>query len=143
MTDADAIIIGAGHSGLVAALTLARAGWRVLVIERNAEIGGAVRTAEVTLPGFKHDLFATNVTIFTASPFYREFKADFDATGLRFLTNGFPYASAYPDGKAARVYVDPALTESEMSSHSASDLAGWRNVIALFKRTAPNFLPLH
>ena len=75
MADYDAIIVGAGHNGLIVALYLARAGWRVLVVEQALNIGGAVQTAEITLPGFKHDLFASNLTLFTASPAYREFKS--------------------------------------------------------------------
>ena len=71
MADADAIVIGSGHNGLVAACCLARAGWRVVVIERAAMIGGAIRTASVTLPGFRHDLYATNLSLFTGSSFYR------------------------------------------------------------------------
>lgn len=143
IADYDAIVIGSGHNGLVCALYLARAGWRVLVLERAAEIGGAVRTAEVTLPGFKHDLFATNVGRFAASPAYQEFRAEFDKTGLRFLSNKFPFASAYPNGKAARIYTDAGLTEREFLAHSNADLQGWRRALALYNRTAPSFLPLY
>jgi phytoene dehydrogenase-like protein len=62
--DADAIVVGAGVNGLGCATLLARAGWRVTVLERADEPGGAIRTAEVTLPGFRHDLYATNLNLF-------------------------------------------------------------------------------
>ena len=52
----DAVIIGSGINGLVAGICLARAGWKVVVVERNATAGGALQTAEVTHPGFRHDL---------------------------------------------------------------------------------------
>ena len=142
MADYDAIVVGAGHNGLTSALYLANAGWRVLVLERNAEIGGGLRTAEVTLPGFKHDLYATNLTLFSKSPVVNDFRAGFAEAGVKFVTNGSPYASAYTGGTAARVYTDPARTEAEIARHSPQDLDGWRRVVGLFKRTAGRFLPL-
>ena len=54
--DYDAIVVGSGPNGLAAAIMLQRAGWAVLIVESNAEIGGGTRTAELTLPGFKHDV---------------------------------------------------------------------------------------
>ena len=70
--DFDAVIVGAGHNGLAAAIHLASRGWSVGVFERNDAAGGAVRTAEVTLPGFRHDLYAMNLSLFAGSPFLAE-----------------------------------------------------------------------
>ncbi len=143
MADYDAIIIGSGNNGLMCALYLARAGWRVLVLEQASDVGGAARTSEVTLPGFKHDLFATNFTSFTGSPAYQDVRAALEDLNVRFLSNNYPYASAYASGAAARVYRDPNMTDAEMVRYSKSDLAGWRAVVALFKDTAPTFLRLY
>ena len=142
MADCDAIIIGSGHHGLVCALALAAAGWRVVVLERSPEIGGCLRTAEVTLPAFKHDLFATNVGRFGVSPTFRQFRAEFDRLGVRFRSNQFSFASVYSDGRAARVSTDAETTEQEMASFSHADLVGWRDSLALYRRTASKFLPL-
>ncbi len=143
MADCDAVVIGGGHNGLVAALCLADAGWRVIVLEQADEVGGTVRSAEVTLPGFVHDLFASNIGRIAVSPTYQKFRAEFDQAGVRFLGSRLPFSSAYPDGSAARMYMDPERQEKEMAGHSAADLAGWRRTLALFKKTAPHFLPLH
>jgi phytoene dehydrogenase-like protein len=70
---ADAIIVGAGPNGLAAAVTLARAGVSVTVYERNETIGGGARTAELTLPGFLHDVCSAVHPMALASPFFREF----------------------------------------------------------------------
>ena len=56
--DADAIVVGSGPNGLVAANLLADAGWSVLVLEAESEPGGAVRSGEITVPGFVHDRFS-------------------------------------------------------------------------------------
>ena len=56
--DYDAVIVGSGINSLVAGAVLARGGWRVCVLERNDELGGAIRTAEITEPGFTHDVYS-------------------------------------------------------------------------------------
>lgn len=139
--DTDAIVIGSGHNGLVAAYRLAQAGWRVTVFERTAEIGGAVRTACVTLPGFRHDLFATNISLFKNSLFARLHASELEAAGLRYITCHEAFATAFRDGTAMRVYTDPERTAAEFRSCSDADLAGWSKVIGLYRKMAPFVLP--
>ncbi len=74
MSDLDAVVVGAGPNGLAAAVTLARAGLRVHVFERNATIGGGARTSELTLPGFRHDVCSAVHPMALASRFFREFQ---------------------------------------------------------------------
>jgi phytoene dehydrogenase-like protein len=64
-------VIGSGPNGLAAAITLAQRGVDVTVYERNASLGGACSTAEVTLPGFRHDLGSSAYPLGVASPFFR------------------------------------------------------------------------
>jgi phytoene dehydrogenase-like protein len=62
----DAVVVGAGPNGLAAAITLARAGRSVTVVEAAATVGGGTRTEELTLPGFRHDMCATIVPLAAA-----------------------------------------------------------------------------
>src|SRR4051794_31795068 len=94
----DAVIIGAGHNGLAAAVHLASRGWSVGVFERNDTAGGAVRTAEVTLPGFRHDLYAMNLSLFAGSPFLAEHGEGLREHGLAFAPVEHCFASPMQDG---------------------------------------------
>ena len=142
MSDCDAIVVGSGPNALVCALTLARKGWRVLVLERAAEVGGGMRTAEIARPGFKHDLYSSNLGRFSLSPLYQEIQGEFDALGVRFLTSDYPFASVFPGGKAACAYKDTELLENRLVDMSPGDVEGWRDTMAFYKRVAPKFLPL-
>ncbi|MCW2647386.1 MAG: dependent oxidoreductase, partial [Pseudonocardiales bacterium] len=68
----DAVVVGAGPNGLAAALTLARRGRRVLVVEAADRVGGALRSEQLTLPGFQHDVGATVLPLALASAAFRE-----------------------------------------------------------------------
>uniref|UniRef100_UPI0035B2E2E6 phytoene desaturase family protein n=1 Tax=Promineifilum sp. TaxID=2664178 RepID=UPI0035B2E2E6 len=68
----DAVIVGSGPNGLAAAITLARAGRSVLVLEGKDTIGGGMRTLEYTLPGFRHDVCSAVHPLGVGSPFFRD-----------------------------------------------------------------------
>ncbi|UKA77138.1 phytoene desaturase family protein [Arthrobacter sp. FW306-07-I] len=72
----DAVVVGAGPNGLAAAVTLARAGLKVQLIEGAAKIGGGTRTAELTLPGFRHDVCSAVHPMALASPFFQAFELE-------------------------------------------------------------------
>src|SRR6195952_5839295 len=80
----DAVVVGAGHNGLATAIHLSAKGWKVVVVEGNSEPGGAVKTREVTLPGFRHDLGAMNLSMFAGSAFFAAYKQELIANGLGF-----------------------------------------------------------
>ena len=103
MRRADAIVVGAGPNGLVAALVLARAGLAVDVYEAADEPGGGCRTAELTLPGFRHDVCSAVHPLLLASPAFRDI--DLSAHGVRLLTP--PVAFAHPLGGTRAVSVGP------------------------------------
>jgi len=95
----DAVVVGAGPNGLAAAITLARAGRSVLVVEAAPTIGGGTRTEELTLPGFRHDLCATIVPLAVASPFFRSI--DLAARGVEMIHSDAPVAHVLDGGRAA------------------------------------------
>ena len=94
----DAVVVGSGPNGLSAAVELARNGLSVVVLEANDTIGGGARTAELTLPGFRHDICSTIHPMAVVSPFFRELELDVEWVEPR-------YAIAHPlaDGSAAIV----------------------------------------
>ena len=101
----DWVVVGSGINGLATAVVLAAAGRSVIVVERNAAPGGAVRTEEVTVPGFRHDLFATNLNLFAGSPFFAEYGDDLAQHGLAFASSDKPFSSVFPDGQIGRAHV--------------------------------------
>jgi phytoene dehydrogenase-like protein len=72
----DAIVVGSGPNGLAAAIALAQAGRSVLVLEAAATTGGGTRTAELTLPGFRHDVCSAVHPMALQSEFFRRFRLE-------------------------------------------------------------------
>ncbi|KSU54142.1 phytoene desaturase family protein [Microbacterium enclense] len=99
----DAIIVGSGPNGLAAAVTLARAGLSVAVYERSASFGGASSTAELTLPGFRHDVGSAIHPLALESWFFREFGLD---RRIRLLVPELSYAHPLDGGRAGLAYRD-------------------------------------
>jgi phytoene dehydrogenase-like protein len=132
----DAIVVGAGHNGLIAAILLAKAGWSVSVLEREDEPGGAVRTKEVTLPGFKHDLYATNLNLFMGSRFFAEHADELASHGFAVAGAAKPFGSLFPDGFLG-VSTDPAET---LAAIPPEDARAWQELGAWFGKTLPAML---
>lgn len=101
MPQPDAIVIGSGPNGLAAAITLAQAGWKVTVFEAEPTIGGGARSAELTLPGFQHDICSAVHAMAVASPFLRTLPLQ--KYGLEFVEPKAQLAHPLDDGTAAVV----------------------------------------
>jgi phytoene dehydrogenase-like protein len=129
---ADAVIIGAGQNGLVAANLLADRGWEVTVLEEAAEPGGAVRSAELIEPGFTHDLFSSFYPFAAASPHIE--RLELEHWGLRWLTGRIPVADPSPDGRCALISLDIDETADSLAQFAPADRDAWRSLYALWER---------
>lgn len=118
----DAVIVGSGPNGLAAAVTLARAGRRVLVLEAADTIGGGCRTRELTLPGFRHDVCSAFHPLATASPFFRELPLA--EHGLELVQPPVPLAHPLDGGTA--VVLERSLEETAIGL--GQDGAAWRKL---------------
>ncbi|HEY5197789.1 MAG TPA: NAD(P)/FAD-dependent oxidoreductase [Solirubrobacteraceae bacterium] len=126
MTDYDAIVIGSGPNGLTAAIRLARAGRRVLLLEAADRPGGAVQTQELTLPGFLHDTFSAVYPAAAASPVYAGMPLD--RHGLRWVHPDVCMAHPVsPDGAAVGLYRDLDRTAASLDALCPGDGDRWRS----------------
>jgi phytoene dehydrogenase-like protein len=98
----DAIVVGAGQNGLAAAIRMAQAGWSVLVLEGAETAGGAVRSAELTLPGFIHDICSSVYPLGVCSPFLRSLPLE--QHGLQWVFPPAALAHPFEDGSAALLH---------------------------------------
>ncbi len=117
-------IIGAGPNGLSAAITLAQRGVAVTVYERNANLGGACANAEITLPGFHHDLGSSVYPLGIASPFFRSLPLE--AHGLRWIEPPAPLAHPLDDGSAILLEHSLEATIAQFSQHDGN---AWRRLL--------------
>ncbi|KRE40821.1 phytoene desaturase family protein [Knoellia sp. Soil729] len=132
MTTADAVVVGAGPNGLVAAIALADAGWDVTLVEANDTVGGAVASGEVTAPGFSSDLFSAFYPLAAASPVIRDL--DLAAHGLVWRRAPDVVSHALEDGPAAVMHADPDRTAAELDAAAAGDGAAWLDLCAGWQR---------
>lgn len=134
----DAIIVGSGPNGLAAAITLQQAGLGVLVLEGAAQPGGGLRSAEVTLPGFRHDLFSAIHPLALESPFFAALPLH--EHGLEWIVP--PVLAAHPadDGSAAALLPSLAATAAGLREDAAAYRALFGPLLADWPRVAADIL---
>ena len=120
---ADVVVVGAGPNGLAAAVVLASAGLSVEVIEAAETIGGGARTAELTLPGFRHDVCSAVHPMAMASPFFRAF--DLARHGVEMLQPEVAYAQPLDGGRAGLAWRDLDRTVAGLGV----DGPAWRSLL--------------
>ena len=121
MNNDTTIIIGSGINSLTAGAVLARAGEKVLVLERNDWFGGNMRTQELTVPGFHHDVFSGFHPLFTTSPAWKELQEELQEHGLHYLNTDIPIGVLLPDGRSGVFYRDRKKTVEVLNAEEAGD----------------------
>lgn len=118
MPNPDAVVVGAGPNGLAAAVAIAQTGRRVVVFESAPTVGGGCRSAELTLPGFLHDVCSAVHPFAVASPFFRSLPLA--AHGLEWIEPPAMLAHPFDDGGAALVYRSVDRTADGLGADAAS-----------------------
>jgi len=114
----DAVVVGGGPNGLAAAITIARAGRSVALLEAEPTVGGGVRSAELTLPGFVHDVCSAIHPLARGSPFFSQLPLE--RHGLRWIEQPFGLGHPLDDGSVAMVSRDVAETAARLGPDGAS-----------------------
>ncbi|MCA9896778.1 MAG: NAD(P)/FAD-dependent oxidoreductase [Anaerolineales bacterium] len=146
MPEFDAIVVGSGPNGLAAGITLVLQGWRVLLLEAKATIGGGMRTAELTLPGFHHDICSAIHPLGMGSPFFKSL--DLAEFGLEWIQPELPLAHPFDDGTAVALHQSLEETAVQLGEDGdtyqklfAPLVAGWDKIAREF--LGPLSLPRH
>lgn len=132
----DAIVVGSGPNGLAAAITLARAGRSVVVYEAHATVGGGMRSGELTLPGFVHDICSAVQGTSTASPFFRDL--DLARFGAELIDPPAPLAHPLDGGRATVLERSVEATAAALGA----DGAAYRRLLGPLVRDADGIMDL-
>jgi len=127
----DAVVVGSGPNGLSAAIALARAGRAVTVREQAEKIGGGMRTEELTLPGFRHDVCSTVHPLAVSSPFFRTLPLE--EHGLEWVHSPACLAHPFDDGRVAMLERSMAATGETLGP----DARAWERLLGRWVRRWP------
>jgi phytoene dehydrogenase-like protein len=128
--DYDAVVVGSGINSLACAAFLVREGWSVCVLERERELGGAIKTAELTQPGFHHDVFSAWHPLWVGGAAHAALGAELAERGLEYLNTANPTGTLFPDGESAFLGTSTDENAAELDRHAVGDGAAWRATIA-------------
>ena len=131
----DAVVVGSGPNGLAAAILLAQNGLSVLIVEANETIGGGVRSAELTLPGFTHDICSAIHPLTIASPFFKTLPLE--KFGLEFIQPDASVAHPLDDGKA--VLLKKSIDET--AGQLGADAKSYKRLVEILARNFDKLAP--
>src|SRR6266849_302939 len=134
----DAAIVGSGPNGLASAITFARAGLKVLVLEANSTVGGGARSAELTLPGFVHDVCSAVHSLAAGSPFFKTLPLE--RFGLDWIQPEIPLAHPLDNGSAACLYRDVDVTAEQLPGDSRAYCRLMKRLSRNWEKLANEFL---
>ena len=134
----DAVVVGSGPNGLAAAITLTRAGYSVLVLEANSTIGGGARSAELTLPGFVHDVCSAIHPLAAGSPFFKSLPLE--RFGLHWIQPEIPLAHPFDDGTAACLYRDVDFTADSLGQDKRNYCKLMKPLVRDWEKLSAEFL---
>lgn len=137
----DVVVMGAGHNGLVAAAYLAKAGKKVLVLERQSFPGGGVVTREINTPGYRHDLHSSVHIMIQGNPMITDDELGLISKfGLDYRYSDVPYASIFPGNETLITYKDLDRSCEQIARFSARDAETYRRFAERSMRMLPMFV---
>ncbi|HEX3686267.1 MAG TPA: NAD(P)/FAD-dependent oxidoreductase [Gaiellaceae bacterium] len=122
---ADAVVVGSGINSLACAALLARGGWSVRVLEREDELGGCIRTSELTEPGYLHDVFSAWHPLWVGGAAHAELGNELAQRGLEYLNTDYPTATLTPEGEATFLLRSTDANAAELGED-------WRGAVESF-----------
>lgn len=142
MKEFDVVIAGGGVNGLACASLLIKNGLSVCVLERNEWVGGGAVTREVTLPGFKHDMFGSSHVWIHCNPDFQEIKSELEKYGLKYIWSD-DQITGHPDqtgGPGIVIYRSIDKTVESIAQYSEKDAARYREIYDDFELVREGFL---
>ncbi len=141
MSDYDVIIAGAGHNGLTCGAVLAKEGLKVLVVERNPWLGGGVITREVTLPGYRHDMYGSSHVWIHANTEFVKLMPELKKYGLNYIwANDHITGHPMREGPGIVVYKDVNKTVASIAQYSEKDAKQYKEIFDGFAEIKDGFV---
>src|SRR5260370_22523074 len=135
----DIVVAGAGHNSLITAAYLARAGYHCVVLEGRPIAGGGVKSAELTLRGFHHDVCSSAHNVIQDNPMLRDDELKLGEYGFEYILPDPVFHMPFSDGRYLTQWRDLDRTCAEFAKFSKSDGLAYRRMITEYEQVKPIF----